>query len=73
MGICNFIPYFQSVSWILALVFGHIALSRTNRDESLKGRGMAIAGLAITYFLLLMGLAFIALTLANHKKLSLPY
>ena len=34
---------------ILAVIFGHIALSQTSRDETLRGRGMAIAGLVLGY------------------------
>jgi hypothetical protein len=69
MALCNFIPYVGFFSWILALVFGHTALGQMQRDPSLAGRGMAIAGLAITYFLLVLGLTFIALVIINHQKL----
>jgi hypothetical protein len=58
MALCNFIPYVNFLSWILALVFGHIALVQMNRDERLGGRGMAMTGLIITYFLLVMVLTF---------------
>ena len=58
MGLCNFVPYLNFVTWILALVFGHVALSQMKRDSALEGRGMAIAGLVITYFLLVVGLTF---------------
>ena len=58
MGLCNFVPYLNFVTWILALVFGHVALSQMKRDPALEGRGMAIAGLVITYFLLVVGLTF---------------
>ena len=34
---------------ILAVIFGHVALSQTSRDETLRGRGMAIAGLVLGY------------------------
>ena len=34
---------------ILAVVFGHIAISQANKDESLSGKGMAIAGLVLGY------------------------
>ena len=34
---------------ILAVIFGHIAISQTSRDETLRGRGMAIAGLVLGY------------------------
>ena len=69
MALCNFIPYVGFFSWILALVFGHTALGQMQRDPSLAGRGMAIAGLAITYFLLVLGLTYVALVLINHQKL----
>ena len=32
---------------ILAIIFGAIAISQTNKDPNLKGRGLAIAGLVL--------------------------
>lgn len=69
MGLCNFVPFLNFVSWILALVFGHVALSQMKRDPALEGRGMAIAGLVITYFLLVMGLTFGILMVFNKQRL----
>ena len=69
MGLCNFVPYLDCVTWILALVFGHVALSQMKRDPALQGRGMAIAGLIITYFLLVMGLSFVVLMVVNKQRL----
>ena len=69
MGLCNFVPFLNFVTWILALVFGHIALSQMKRDTALEGRGMAIAGLAITYFLLVLGLTFAVLMAVNKQPL----
>lgn len=34
---------------LLAIIFGHIALSQCNRDPQISGKGMAIAGLALGY------------------------
>ena len=34
---------------ILAVIFGHVSLSQISRDETLRGRGMAIAGLVLGY------------------------
>lgn len=34
---------------ILAVIFGHIAISQSHRDESMRGKGMAIAGLVLGY------------------------
>ncbi|HEY3900592.1 MAG TPA: DUF4190 domain-containing protein [Chthoniobacter sp.] len=56
LSICNFIPLVNLVSWILAIVLGHIALSQTERDPTLGGRRFAIAALIITYSLLAIGL-----------------
>jgi len=73
MGVCNFVPFVNFVSWILALVFGHIALIQMNADDSLKGRGMAIAGLIITYFLLVVVITVVVLCLANNKPLPIHF
>ena len=55
MAICNFIPYVNFVTWLLAIIFGHIALSHIKRDSTLGGRGLALAGLIITYVLIAIG------------------
>lgn len=34
---------------ILAIIFGHIALSQIRKDPNLGGRGMAIAGVVLGY------------------------
>jgi len=34
---------------ILAVIFGHVALSQIQKDPSIRGRGMAIAGLVLGY------------------------
>jgi hypothetical protein len=34
---------------ILAVIFAHIALSQMGKDETIRGRGMAIAGLVLGY------------------------
>jgi hypothetical protein len=57
-ALCNFVPFLNFVSWVLALVFGHVALRDINHNPSLAGRGLAIAALCITYFLLVLGLTF---------------
>jgi Domain of unknown function (DUF4190) len=68
-ALCTLVPYVDFVSWIPALVFGHMALVQMHRDATLRGRGMAIASLFITYFLLILGLTFLGLMLINHQKL----
>lgn len=34
---------------ILAVIFGHVSLHHIKRDQQLRGRGMAIAGLVLGY------------------------
>lgn len=58
LSLCNFVPGINFVSWLLSIVFGHVALSQIHRDEDLGGRGLAIAGLAITYSLMVFGFLF---------------
>ena len=45
LGIASFI--FFGFLGILAIIFGAIGISQTNKDPSLKGRGMAVAGLVL--------------------------
>lgn len=68
-----FIPYVQLVSWLLALVCGHTALIQMKRDPALGGRGLAIAGLVITYFLLVMATTVLVLFLYHGLKLPEYY
>ena len=58
-SLLNFVPYLGFITWILALVFGHIALSEMERVPGLGGRGLAIAALVITYVLLLLALIIV--------------
>jgi len=44
MGLVGLILNFVS---ILAIIFGAIALGQLNKDPSLKGKGMAVAGLVL--------------------------
>ena len=32
---------------ILAVIFGHVALSQIRKDQSIQGRGMAVAGVVL--------------------------
>ncbi len=34
---------------ILAIIFGHIAISQSRKDPTLRGKGMAIAGVVLGY------------------------
>ena len=48
---------------ILAVIFGHVALSQIKKDPNVRGRGMAIAGLVLGYVgiaLLIIGILALA-------------
>lgn len=54
-SLLNFVPYLGFISCILAIVFGHLALSEIKKSPGLGGKGLATAALIITYVLLLIG------------------
>jgi hypothetical protein len=51
---CSVGSYITGVTWILGIIFGHIALAQIRRDPTQNGKGIAIAGIAIGYFTLAM-------------------
>jgi hypothetical protein len=57
----NFVPYLNFVAWIFALIFGSLALRETERRPGLRGRGLAIAALVVTGFLLIVAITFLVL------------
>ena len=69
VSVCGFIPYVNLVSWIFALILGHLALLQIDRNSALSGRWMAITGLAITYFLILFGVTYAALMIYHGRSL----
>ena len=66
-AMCGFIPYINFVSWIPALILGHIAIMQIDRNSALSGRWMAVTGLVITYFLLLVGITYAALVIYHGR------
>jgi hypothetical protein len=44
---------------ILAVIFGHIAISQAGKDPTVRGKGMAIAGLVLGY----IGVGFLVLAI----------
>jgi len=59
LSLLFFIPIANFVTWILSLVFGHMSLSQMRHDPSLRGRGLAIAALLISY--VFIGLSILVL------------
>ena len=68
-GLCCFIPYVKLIAWIPALACGHLALLQMKRDPTLGGWWIAVAGLAVTYFLLVLGLTYAALMIFHGRSL----
>ena len=62
LGIASMVLGILWLFWLgslLAVIFGHISLSQIQKDSSIRGRGMAIAGVALGWIgigVLLIGL-----------------
>ncbi|TDU81825.1 uncharacterized protein DUF4190 [Prosthecobacter fusiformis] len=54
LSLLFFIPIVNLISWILSIIFGHIALVKIRNNPLLGGRGLAMAGLAITYGIIMI-------------------
>jgi hypothetical protein len=66
LGICGLLLswFLLGIPSILAVIFGHIALSQVGRDPRQGGRGMAIAGLSTGYVSIGLFVLFIAAVFA---------
>ena len=51
--VCSLASLIMCIGWIPGIICGHIAKSRIRRDPSLKGNGLATAGLVIGYLFLM--------------------
>jgi len=49
---CSLGTLLVGISFILGIIFGHIALSQIRRDPSQQGRGLALAGVIVGYVFL---------------------
>ncbi len=47
LGIVGLLLCFTFIPWILAIIFGVIAMRQCSEDSSYTGRGMAVAGLVL--------------------------
>ena len=55
--VCSLLSLVTCVGWFPGIICGHLAKSRIRRNPSLKGNGLATAGLAIGYLVLLIEVA----------------
>jgi hypothetical protein len=67
LSLLFFIPIANFVTWILSLVFGHMSLSQMKHDPLLRGRGLAIAALVISYVMMGLGLLVVILTPSLYR------
>lgn len=70
MAIASMVLGIVWVYWIgavLAVIFGHVALSQIKKDPQVQGRGMAIAGLVLGYVWLGILALVIALVAAKQN------
>ncbi len=52
--VCSLTSLVTCVGWLPGIICGHLAKSRIRRDPSLKGNGLATAGLTIGYLFLML-------------------
>ncbi|HEX3855783.1 MAG TPA: DUF4190 domain-containing protein [Verrucomicrobiae bacterium] len=55
--VCSLLSLVTCVGWLPGIICGHLAKSRIRRNPALKGNGLASAGLAIGYLILLLEVA----------------
>ena len=53
--VCSLSSFITCIGWLPGIICGHMAKSRIRRDASLKGNGLATAGLVIGYLILILG------------------
>jgi len=51
--VCSLLSLIMCLGWLPGIICGHLAKSRIRRDPSLKGIGLAKAGLLISYLILI--------------------
>ena len=52
--VCSLATLVTCIGWLPGIICGHLARSRIRRDSSLKGNGLATAGLTIGYLILML-------------------
>jgi hypothetical protein len=52
--VCSLLSLITCVGWLPGIICGHLAKSRIRRNPSLKGSGLATAGLIIGYLILMI-------------------
>jgi hypothetical protein len=66
--VCSLSSLVTCVGWIPGIICGHMAKSRIRRNPSLKGSGLATAGLIIGYLILIIGVGTAAVHVWSFSK-----
>jgi DNA-directed RNA polymerase subunit RPC12/RpoP/cbb3-type cytochrome oxidase subunit 3 len=66
--VCSLLSLVTCIGWLPGIICGHMAKSRIRRNPSLKGNGLATAGLAIGYLFLILGVCIIAVHVWTFSK-----
>jgi len=64
------IPLCSLVSAIPSIILGHLSLSEIKRNPGMKGRGLALAGLIISYGLILISVVAISVLIALGNQVK---
>ena len=62
--------YFGIILGTIAVIFGHVSLSKMKKNPGLQGKGMAIAGLVCGYVGILVTIGFGALVYSNKDTFT---
>jgi DNA-directed RNA polymerase subunit RPC12/RpoP len=66
--VCSLSSLVTCVGWIPGIICGHMAKSRIRRNPSLKGNGLATAGLIIGYLILIIGVGTAGIRVWSFSK-----
>jgi DNA-directed RNA polymerase subunit RPC12/RpoP len=66
--VCSLLSLVTCIGWLPGIICGHMAKSRIRQDPSLKGNGLATAGLVIGYLFLILGVCTIAVHVWTFSK-----
>jgi hypothetical protein len=68
--VCGVASFLVGITFIVAIILGHLSLSEIKRHPGMKGRGMAITGLILGYFwpVLAFGSILVLMALGSQVK-----
>ena len=66
--VCSLSSFVTCIGWLPGIICGHMAKSRIRRNPSLKGNGLATAGLIIGYLILVLGVGAVGVRVWSFSK-----